>query len=43
MTDGVHYTHVPGGEVVVRDYRIGAMLASLDGKVDKVTGKVALT
>jgi cytochrome P450 len=43
MTDGVHYTHVPGGEVVVRDYRIGAMLAVLDGKVDKGTGKVALT
>jgi len=43
MTDGVHYTHVPGGEVVVRDYRIGAKLAVLDGKVDKGTGKVALT
>jgi cytochrome P450 len=43
MTDGVHYTHVPGGEVVVRDYRIGAMLAVLDGKVDKGTGRVALT
>ena len=43
MTDGVHYTHVPGGEVVVRDYRLGAMLAVLDGKVDKETGRVALT
>jgi cytochrome P450 len=43
MTDGVHYTHVPGGEVVVRDYRLGAMLAVLDGKVDKDTGRVALT
>jgi cytochrome P450 len=43
MTDGVHYTHVPGGEVVVRDYRLGAMLAVLDAKVDKATGRVALT
>jgi cytochrome P450 len=43
MTDGVHYTHVPGGEVLVRDYRLGAMLAVLDGKVDKATGKVTLT
>ena len=43
MTDGVHYTHVPGGEVVVRDYRLGAMLAVLDGRVDKATGRVTLT
>jgi cytochrome P450 len=43
MTDGVHYTHVPGGEVVVRDYRIGNMLAVLDGRPDKSTGKIALT
>jgi cytochrome P450 len=34
---------VPGGEVVVRDYRLGAMLAVLDAKVDKATGRVALT
>lgn len=43
MTDGIHYTHVPGGEVIVRDYRIGNMLALLDGRADKVTGKVTLT
>jgi cytochrome P450 len=43
MTDGVHYTHVPGGEVIVRDYRIGNMLAVRDGRVDKGTGTVALT
>jgi cytochrome P450 len=34
---------VPGGEVVVRDYRIGSLLAVLDGKVDKETGRVAVT
>lgn len=43
MSDGIHYTHVPGGEVIVRDYRIGNMLAVMDGRVDKTTGKVALT
>ena len=28
---------------MVRDYRLGSMLAVLDGKVDKATGKVTLT
>lgn len=43
MTDAIHTTHVPGAEIIVRDYRIGAMLAVQDGKVDKTTGRVALT
>lgn len=43
MRDAIHYTHVPGAEIVVRDYEIGSELAMLDGKVDRVTGNVAMT
>jgi len=43
MNDAVFFTHCPGSEVLVRDYKLGLELAIADGKVDPTTGHAALT
>lgn len=35
MTAPVAYTHVPGREWIVRDYRLGKRLMQVDGKIDE--------